>query len=57
LPYGKIPDRNDFVTFTGKDRDRFDYWITVAEKSRELAEDFHDAVESGTLRNRVKPLP
>lgn len=56
LPYGKIPDRGDFKTFFQKDGERISYWKKVASESRKLADDFHEAVETGTIRNRVKPL-
>lgn len=57
LPYAKIPDRSDFVTFAGKDSERFAYWKTVADKSRELADDFANAVESGKIKDRVQAFP
>lgn len=37
LPYGKIPDRKDFDKLT--DAQRLDYWATVLERSKELADD------------------
>ncbi|MFP4039819.1 MAG: patatin-like phospholipase family protein [Desulfosudaceae bacterium] len=57
LPYGKIPDRKDFVTFHNRNQDRFDYWEKVAHKSRELAEEFSEAVASGRIREMVQPFP
>lgn len=54
LPNGKIPDRNDFKTFFEKDRERFAFWKTVAQKSGELADEFHDAVSSGKIKDRVR---
>ncbi len=57
LPNGKIPDRNDFRTFQGRDRERFAYWKTVVETSRILAEEFHEVVQSGRIRHLVQPLP
>jgi hypothetical protein len=56
LPYAKIPDRNDFFLFKGDDKGRFDYWQAVAEKSREMADEFHEVVESGRIRELVKPF-
>lgn len=34
LPYGKIPDRNDFMKLS--DQERINYWQEVVERSREL---------------------
>lgn len=34
LPMGKIPDRKDFYTFRGKDKERQDYWRTVLKENR-----------------------
>ena len=56
LPCAKIPDRDDFKTFFGKDKDRFAYWKAVAERSRELSDEFSDAVLSGKIRQLVRPL-
>ena len=56
LPMGKIPDRNDFYLFFGKDQERIAYWKTVVERSRRPAAEFLDAVLSGAIRDQVKPL-
>jgi hypothetical protein len=56
LPLGKISDRNDFYRFAGDDRGRFDTWQKVADAGRVLAEDFMEAVASGSIRKRVRPL-
>lgn len=55
LPYRKIPDRNDFYRFTGRDSERFTYWKEVAGASRILADDFMETVQSGNIRNRIRP--
>lgn len=55
LPYHKIPDRNDFNRFDGKDSQRFAYWSKVAKTSQILADEFMEAVLSGSIRNRVRP--
>ena len=54
LPYHKIPDRNDFYRFEGKDSQRFAYWSAVAKASQVLADEFMEAVLSGNIRNRVR---
>ncbi len=56
LPLGKISDRTDFYRFAGDDRGRFDYWQKVAAAGKALAEDFADAVASGSIRDRIKPI-
>lgn len=55
LPYRKIPDRNDFYRFEGRDSQRFAYWTAVAKASQVLADEFMEAVQSGNIRNRVLP--
>ncbi|TFG93209.1 MAG: patatin-like phospholipase family protein [Syntrophobacterales bacterium] len=57
LPYGKAPDRGDFHLFKGRDAERIDFWSKAIQESRRLSEDFLDAVESGKIRELVKPLP
>jgi len=54
LPYRKIPDRNDFYRFEGRDAQRFAYWRAVAKASQALADAFMEAVVSGDIRNRVR---
>jgi len=54
LPFRKIPDRNDFWAFVGNDRERITYWNTVISKSQVLAEEFIEAIESGSIRHRVQ---
>lgn len=57
LPYGKIPDRDDFASFSGRDPERIEYWQKVIEASRRLGDEFIEAVESGKIRELVRPLP
>ncbi len=57
LPHGRIPDRRDFVLFRGRDDDRIAVWKTISEASRRLGDEFMDAVESGSIRRMVKPMP
>ena len=45
LPYGKIPDRNDFKRLDAADRLR--YWQRVLQESKRLADDFQALVETG----------
>ena len=57
LPYGKIPDRNDFRLFNGRDNERMDYWNKAIKESEQLGEEFLDAVQTGKIRELVKPMP
>ena len=56
LPFGKIPDRKDFKTFFGKDKERVEYWTKVVEKNKKLGDEFFEAIESGRIREIVKPI-
>ena len=56
LPGGKIPDRNDFYAYKGKDQERMADWRKVVEISQRLADEFAEAVESGKIREIVRPL-
>lgn len=56
LPFGKIPDRQDFKTFFGKDKERVEYWHRVVGRNEELGHEFYEAIESGRIRDVVKPL-
>jgi hypothetical protein len=57
LPYGKIPDRDDFYRLFRRDDERIAYWYKTAAESRRLGDEFVEAVESGRIREKVKPLP
>ena len=50
LRYKRIPGREDFVFFKGRDEERIAYWNEVIEASASLGEEFLDAVESGKIQ-------
>lgn len=56
LPFQKIPDRQDFVTFHGNDKERLSYWYKVIDLNRQLGDEFFDAVDSGRIKEIVRPL-
>jgi len=56
LPLGKIPDRKDFTTFKGKDKERKAYWNTALEENKKLGEEFFEAIQSKKIQQIVKPL-
>lgn len=56
LPHGRIPDRDDFKAFRGRDDERMRCWRQVIDASRALGEEFADLVQSGRIRHAVRPL-
>lgn len=56
LPNQKIPDRNDFWLYKGRDEDRFNDWKTVVNKGELLATEFENDVASGQIKQLVQPL-
>lgn len=56
LPYKKIPDRNDFYMFRGKQEERISYWNTVVEQSKKLGDEFLDTVQTDKIRELIKPM-
>jgi len=56
LPDARLPDRRDFVNLVDDPSERIRRWDEVAETSRVLGEQFMEDVESGGIRNLVRPL-
>lgn len=56
MPGGKIPSREDFHAFRGRDDERLAFWNHVLDAGRTLGDEFMDAVGNGTLMAHVKPL-
>ncbi|MCP4349882.1 MAG: patatin-like phospholipase family protein [Desulfobacterales bacterium] len=56
LPFGKIPDRKDFKTFSEKYTERVEYWKKVVEKNKILGDEFFEAIESGRIKEIIKPI-
>lgn len=56
LPFGKIPDRQDFRTFLGRDGERMVYWRKVAQENKRLGDEFFEAMISGRIREIVRPI-
>lgn len=54
LPYGKIPDRNDFRDLPAQERIK--YWSTVIDESDRLADAFLDAAQKQSLEGLVQPI-
>ncbi len=56
LPYNRIPDRKDFLRFQGNDRERCRVWHTASSKSLALGNRFLNIVNSGKIRDMVRPF-
>ncbi|MCX7822335.1 MAG: patatin-like phospholipase family protein [Syntrophobacterales bacterium] len=56
LPGGKIPDRNDFYTFRGRDAERISCWKRAVDAGRYMVEEFLEVIEGGKLKDWVEPL-
>jgi len=56
LPDGRLPDRNDFAAFANNPSERIKRWDEVSRLSDILGEQFMDDVESGRIRNLIRPL-
>jgi len=54
LPYGKIPDRNDFNNFSFDQR--LKYWQTVLDRSRQIGADFAECVATGKGLDSIQPF-
>ena len=56
LPMGRIPDRNDFKYFAGDDEGRIACWSAVLDMCSRMGEEFLEAVNSGSIKKRVRAL-
>jgi hypothetical protein len=54
LPYGKIPDRNDFKRMT--QHKRIEYWQQVLKESERLAQNLRDLVLTGEGIENIQPF-
>ncbi len=57
LPFGRIPDRKDFVRLAGKDKVRVDAWLKTVQLSATLGQEFLNAVDSGSIREKIRRIP
>lgn len=51
LPYGKVPDRNDFYKLTTGER--LKYWNTVMDISKRVADDFYELWQTGAIAGHL----
>ncbi len=56
LPFGRIPDRKDFIRFKGNDAGRVAAWETAADMSRHLGDRFLEITRTGQIQEMVRPL-
>ena len=56
LPYQRIPDRQDFKRFLGRDGERQRLWRIVLNKSYELGEAFMQLIDSDNLHTHIVPM-
>lgn len=57
LPFGRIPDRRDFVSLHGRDNERIDFWETAVAMGKRLGTAFLEAVDSGRIKTLVQRIP
>lgn len=55
LPHGKIPDRDDFVTMS--DRERISAWREVIARGRAMGDELMELLDSGRIAEAAQPLP
>ncbi|MGJ3442482.1 patatin-like phospholipase family protein [Pseudomonas sp. Je.1.5.c] len=56
LPYGKLPDRNDFKRFMGDAPSRKRYWYKAIAESQRLGDELLELIATGRLHERLQPL-
>jgi hypothetical protein len=56
LPFGKIPEREDFKTFFRRDKERMRYWNKVVKENKRLGDELVEAIESGGIRKILRPI-
>ncbi len=56
LPLGRIPSREDFRLFWGRDDERAAYWKAVVDAGRVLGDEFLEALAKDTLARHIRPI-
>ncbi|MFB4393548.1 MULTISPECIES: patatin-like phospholipase family protein [unclassified Pseudomonas] len=56
LPFGKLPDRNDFKRFMGDAPGRRRYWYKAIAESQRLGDELLELITTGRLHERLQPL-
>jgi hypothetical protein len=56
LPAGRIPSREDFAFYRGRDAERLRAWNAALDAGRRMADEFREAMATGSLEAMVEPL-
>ncbi|MBP7763620.1 MAG: hypothetical protein K4445_12280 [Deltaproteobacteria bacterium] len=56
LPGGKVPDRDDFLTYLENGSERIAAWNQAVDLAAPLGEDFLELIESGKIREMVEKM-
>ncbi|MDA3894635.1 MAG: patatin-like phospholipase family protein [Desulfobacteraceae bacterium] len=56
LPHQKIPDRNDFYKFKGRDAERIAYWNTAVDSGKKMADEFMGCVANGRIKDHIQKI-
>ena len=56
LPQQRIPERQDFYRYAGRDDDRIRDWNTCISESQRMADEWMEVVTSGAIAERIEAL-
>jgi len=56
LPFGRIPSREDFVFYRGRDAERLRAWAMALDAGRRMADEFREALAAGSIEALLEPL-
>jgi hypothetical protein len=56
LPLGRLPDRKDFISFAGRDRDRKKLWRQSIAESTRLGDEFLELLQGNKIVDHLQPL-
>lgn len=56
LPRSRIPDRQDFYRYKGREQERLEHWYEVMHRSLELGEAWLSLIRSGDLAGHIRSL-
>jgi hypothetical protein len=56
LPHKKIPDRNDFYKFKGRDAERIAYWNTAVDSGKKMTDEFMGCVANGRIKDHIQQI-
>jgi hypothetical protein len=56
LPSGRIPSRDDFAFYRGRDAERLRAWAMALDAGRRMADEFREAMTAGSIEALLEPL-